>query len=53
MTYKNLNFLLTHEEEEGISSMLKLINLANLDDKLETSQYLTYQLIVLTKQSPM
>jgi hypothetical protein len=40
MTCQNLKFHRTHEEEQDISSMLELINLANLDDKSEPSQHL-------------
>ena len=41
MTYKILNLFLTHEND-GIRFMVKVINLPNLDDKLEPSRYLTY-----------
>ena len=44
MTCQNLNFRRTREEEQGIGSFLQLINLANLDDKLEPSWHLTYWL---------
>jgi hypothetical protein len=32
----------TYEEEQGINYLLKLINLENLDEKLEPSRHLTY-----------
>jgi hypothetical protein len=34
----------THEKEQGLSSMLELVNLANLDDKAKPSRRLTYRL---------
>ena len=34
----------THKEEQGLSSMLELVNLANLDDKAKPSRHLTYRL---------
>ena len=42
MTCQNLIFHHTHGKEQGINFVLELINLANLDDKLEPSQHLTY-----------
>ena len=40
--YQILTFRRTHEEEQGISSMLELMNLVNLDGKAKPSGYLTY-----------
>lgn len=44
MTYQSLDFHRTHNKEQGMNYGLELIDLANLDDKLELSQYLTYWL---------
>lgn len=35
MTYQNLDFHRTHNKEQGMNYGLELIDLANLDDKLE------------------
>lgn len=44
MTYENLNLHRTHEWEQDINYVLELINMTNLDDKLEPSRHLTYGL---------
>ena len=42
--FQNLIFHRTHEEEQGLSTMLELVNLANLDDKAKPSRRRTYRL---------
>ena len=36
------DFLRSREEEQDIGSFLKLLNVANLDDKSEPSRHFTY-----------
>lgn len=39
MTYQKLIIHRTHEEEQGIGSLLELVNLVNLEDKPEPSRH--------------
>jgi hypothetical protein len=41
MDYQILIFNRIHEKEQGINHVLESINLANLDDELEPTRYLT------------
>lgn len=44
LTYQNLIFCHSHEEKQGIGSLLGLINMANLDDTSKPSRHFTNSL---------